>query len=348
MSAILLQRTSLTVRQLCTGLGLSYRCFCRWHQRRLEGRPVLLPPGPHKVGPLPLDALIEDLHQLIHGPRRTHGTGAFYQRWRAYVARHPLQAAVHAQRRQHLRARRQQLQRIRWLHPNLAWAIDATEYPKNAQGHRLFHIVVQDLATTFQFEPFLEETCSGHQAAQFLRRLFQKHGPPLLLKRDNGGPFNTPEVNDLLAEFGVIPLNSPVRYPPYNGAIEHGIGELKRELPDAGRPTDRERLCLPRWYARLLWHKHNYYPRRLLDGQSATQAYFERPRVRWTRRQRQRIFAWIGARAKRMLRAMDHPGHRDLRRAWRRAVESWLRCQGLIVVSSNQQTVTPFSHENGS
>jgi hypothetical protein len=35
--------------------------------------------------------------------------------------------------------------------------------------------------------------------------------------------------------------------------------------------------------------------------------------------------------------------HRDLRRAWRRAAESWLHRQGLIEVSINQQTVTPFS-----
>jgi hypothetical protein len=40
---------------------------------------------------------------------------------------------------------------------------------------------------------------------------------------------------------------------------------------------------------------------------------------------------------------MDHPGQRDLRRSWRRAAESWLRRQGLIKVSINHKTVTPFS-----
>ena len=47
-------------------------------------------------------------------------------------------------------------------------------------------------------------------------------------------------------------------------------------------------------------------------------------------------FRWIGARTKRILRAMDRPHQRDLICAWRRAVESWLRCQGLVAVSINQ------------
>ena len=348
MTELVLERTALTAHQLCRGLGVSYRSFGRWRQRQREGRPLLLPPGPRKLGPLPLDAFVEDLHALVHRAKRTRGTGALYQRWRALVARHPLQLLVTARRREHWRFLRARWQRLRWLRPNLAWAIDATEYPKDAQGHRLFHVVVQDLATTFQFEPLLTLNLVGHQAATFLGRFFQRHGPPLLLKRDNGSVFNTPEVNALLADFGVIPLNSPTRYPRYNGAVEHGIGELQRDLqaclPPCGPHDPPEGL----WFARFLVHKHNYHPRRLLAGQSAAQAYFGRPRVRWTRRERHHIFAWIGTRARRMLRAMDHPNQLDVRRAWRRSVESWLRRQGLIEVSINQQPVTPFSQENGS
>ena len=70
-------------------------------------------------------------------------------------------------------------------------------------------------------------------------------------------------------------------------------------------------------------------------------------RLRWNRRERRDIFVWIGTRTKRMLHAMDHPGQRDLRPSWRRAAESWLRRQGLIEVSINQQPVTPISPENG-
>lgn len=134
----------------------------------------------------------------------------------------------------------------------------------------------------------------------------------------------------------------------FRGAVEHGIGEIKADRhgcldqPNQWAPE----LDLP--FARFLVHKHNYQPRRRQGGQSAAQAQFQRPRIRRTRRERHDIFAWIGARAKYMVRAVDHPNQPDLRRAWRRAVESWLRRQGRIEVSINQQPVIPFSPKMGS
>ena len=343
MTQVIFQRTALSPRQLCRGLGLAWGSFQRWSERQRQAQPLIQPAGPRKVGPLPMEKLLADLDGLVHRAQRTRGTGELQAHWHPFIARGPLQNVVTACRRAKLRARRQRLQRIRWLQPNVAWAIDATEYPKDAQADRLVHVVVQDLASTFQFDPLLKSNFSGHDAATLLHQLFRRHGPPLFLKRDNGGVFNTPEVDALLAQFAVIPLNSPTRYPRYNGAIEHGIGELKHDLHGClPRPTpSAPSAALP--FARFLVHKHNYQPRRLLGGQSATQAYFQRPPLRWNRGERHRIFAWLGARAKRMLRAMDHPNQRDLRRSWRRAAESWLRRQGLIKVSINQQTVTPFS-----
>jgi hypothetical protein len=171
-----------------------------------------------------MEALIEDLQSLVHRAQRTRGTGELQARWHPFIARGPLQNIVTACRRAKLRARRQKLQRIRWLQPNVAWAIDATEYPKNTQPERLVHGVVQDLATTFQFDPLLKANFSGHDATTLLLALSRRHGPPLFLQRDNGGVFNTPEVDALLARFAVIPLNSPTRYPRYNGAIEFSRG----------------------------------------------------------------------------------------------------------------------------
>lgn len=50
-----------------------------------------------------------------------------------------------------------------------------------------------------------------------------------------------------------------------------------------------------------------------------------------------------GARARCTLRGMDHADQHDLAHAWCWAVQSWLRCQGLMAVSINQQPVIPFS-----
>ena len=343
LSPSVMSATGLCARQLCRGLGLSYPSYRRWCQRQARGVPLLRAAGPRKLGPLPMDALIDDLQALVHRPRRTRATGALYARWRGYVGRRPLQGLVNARRHAWLRGRRQWLQRVRWRLPQLAWAIDATEYPHDAAGRRLVHVVVQDLATAFQFEPLLVLNLSGTEAAGYLGQLFRRHGAPLFLKRDNGGVFNTPEVNALLAQAGVLPLNSPVHCARYNGAIEHGIGEIKaqwRACAVPGRLWEPERA---RPYVRFFVHRHNQVWRRSLGGRSATAAYFHDRRARWTRARRHAIFAWISARAKRTLRAMEAPGHRDVRRAWRDAVESWLRRQGLIEVSINRNSVTPFS-----
>jgi len=333
----------LSVADLCRGLELSYASFHRWRRRLAQGLPVIRPPGPGKVGPLPLDQFQDELEALVHRPKRTRGTGSAYQRLGSVISRRHLQEVVNARRRSALRRQRQSLRRVRWLQPNLAWAIDATETHRDPHGGKLIDVVVQDLASGFRFDPFLDRVVTGHETAQYLKKLLAEHGRPLFLKRDNGGIFNTPEVNKLLAHHGVIPLNSPVRCPRYNGAIENGIGQHKRAIvrlvpsvallhPEEARPLFNYAMT-----------KCNFAPRRTLGYQTAAKVYTEESKSRWDRRQRQEIFAWIGARAKRMLRAMENPNRCHLRRAWRRSAEAWLRRQGLITVSINsQQPVTPF------
>ena len=67
----------------------------------------------------------------------------------------------------------------------------------------------------------------GEEVAGYLSEKFCRFGPPLFLKRDNGGNLNHRAVNEVLSEFFVLPLNSPAYYAPYNGAIEESQGELK-------------------------------------------------------------------------------------------------------------------------
>ncbi len=66
-------------------------------------------------------------------------------------------------------------------------------------------------------------------------------------------------------------------------------------------------------------------------------------RLRWTLRQRRTIFLLLLQRFGAMI-GNTAKGHR-LRPAtpWRVTVESWLRCQGLIVIRQNQNVSTTFS-----
>jgi hypothetical protein len=63
-----------------------------------------------------------------------------------------------------------------------------------------------------------------------LESLFRQHGAPLFLKRDNGSPFNCQPVDEVMARFGVLPLNNPPHFPRYNGAQEKSIRDLKTAL----------------------------------------------------------------------------------------------------------------------
>jgi len=102
-----------------------------------------------------------------------------------------------------------QYKRITWKEPNLAWAIDATQYGRDRSGRKLFVVATTDLASRYCFDPLGTVNPSGEEVAHYLRTLFRQHGPPLFLKRDNGGIFNNQTVDALLARECVIPLNSP-------------------------------------------------------------------------------------------------------------------------------------------
>ena len=86
----------------------------------------------------------------------------------------------------------------------------------------------------------------GEEIAGYLSDKFSRFGPPLLLKRDNGGNMNHSAVNDVLAEFFILPLNSPAYYAPYNGAIEESQREMKRCLREklGLKLTDEKREIL--------------------------------------------------------------------------------------------------------
>jgi hypothetical protein len=243
------------------------------------------------------------------------------------MARHDLNA-------QH----RQNLRRIRWNVPNAAWSIDPSEYEqRNAEGEKVYLTQMQDLASRFKFSPVAGECPCGEEIAGYLADKFQKFGPPLFLKRDNGGNLNHPAVNDVLAEYFVIPLNSPVHYPPYNGAIEKAQTEMKNGLAAklAYRP------CCPKEhieaYAAAVEHDLNHQPRPCLDGNISCQVFFTNRRAfsKWERRD---AYVWIRTLQNDILCTEGVQPNA----AWRTAAEAWLNMKGFITVKQNGKVSPNF------
>jgi transposase InsO family protein len=87
---------------------------------------------------------------------------------------------------------------------------------------------VRDLASGEQLAAVPTDGQCADDVVRVLWALFLLHGPPLVLKHDNGSGFIAEVVQLLLACYGVLWLRSPAYYPRYNGSCEAGVGSLSR------------------------------------------------------------------------------------------------------------------------
>jgi hypothetical protein len=298
--------------------------------------PLVRQPGPPKVKPPDYGMLMQDIAALSHGQDRTQGTGALYARYASCVSRRELQSMVEVARHDQNALHRQNLRRIRWNVPNVAWSMDPCEYEQRDTA-KVYLNQMQDLASRYKFNPMTGEIPCGEEISGFLAATFKRFGAPLFLKRDNGGNLNHAAVNNALADHFVMPVNSPVHYPPYNGAIEEAQVELKNGL--AGKLAYRPRC--PREhleaYASSVEHDLNHQPRSCLNGGNSCQVYFAGRRTfsKWERRD---AYVWI-TNVQNDILSSDGV---QPQAAWRIAVEAWLRMKGFITVSINGKVLPNF------
>jgi transposase InsO family protein len=139
------------------------------------------------------------------------------------------------------RGPREALYRLEWTRPGAVWASDFTHVPFPIDGAFPKVTLVRDLAS---HEQLLAEPATGESAGEVrlaLESLFLEHGPPLVLKLDNGPGYVAEATRELCARHGVLVLPSPPYTPSYNGACEAGVGSIKsrcRRIADAaGRPA---------------------------------------------------------------------------------------------------------------
>jgi len=117
--------------------------------------------------------------------------------------------------------------RLRWTTAGTVWAMDFTRPDRPIDGVHRRVLVVRDLASGFTL---LALPCRSECAlvvSEALAGLFALHGPPLVLKSDNGSAFVEQHLQRLLAENSVLQLFSPPCWPRYNGTCERGLGWLK-------------------------------------------------------------------------------------------------------------------------
>jgi hypothetical protein len=317
--------------------GLKMASYMRWKRRLQDGEDPVKKSGAKKTKPIDLNELKKRIGSLSHGKKRSYGTGQLYRNHRHGISRREFNALVKEVRRDTNRKQSASLCRVIWRRPDLVWALDGLEYSK-------CHIQnIQDLCSRYKFTPLTTayHPC-GEEIAGHLSRHFTRFGPPLFIKRDNGGNLNHTSVNDLLQEMSVIPINSPCYTASYNGAIEHSQGELKTWLCKWIQNFKSKReLALQVENAA---HALNHRPRRSLFGKNACRKYFSSPRLRYDKRKRKEVYDWI----KNLAVDISLRSGKDKisLTAWRVSARKWMEKHRLIIIRRPEKVLPNFSLKN--
>ncbi len=323
-----LGRREFSWRELCYEL-LPCATVLRWRARARAGEAVVEQAGPKKKEPIELARVKEKIQQLEHGPRRTAGTTVLYAELSDSISRRRFQELVAEERQRRLES----MKRIQWLVPGTAWSLDTTEY-----GLEKIKITpLRDLASKYQLPtPLVQPQEDGARIAVYLDLMFKQEGAPMFLKRDLGSPLNCQAVDEVLERHWVLPLNSPAHYPKYNGSIERNMRDLQEVLDQLRLSA----LQVPvRVEVELATHQLNHRRLRSLHNRTPCQVYHDPARrLRLHGAFRQRIFREVFEQFWHYVECMSDRNPHTLNAAWRLVVETWLRRQGWISVTTKSKT----------
>lgn len=260
-------------RQAASCLDLSPHTLRSWQPLKREANCTAVPRGrPCRNAPPERRRQVTELLREL-GP---HAGLPQLRRVFPDVARSELAELQAAERLRRRERRRIHARRLRWHHTGSVWAVDYAEPPTPIDGVYQALASVRDLASGKQLAWLPVPAATAEHAVATLEALFVEHGPPLVLKSDNGSPFTADATRQLLHNWQVVPLLSPPYTPRYNGACEAGIGGLKvrtHHLAAGNGQPGRWTVEDVEAARRLADEEH--YPRRL-HGRTAAEVWQQR------------------------------------------------------------------------
>lgn len=151
---------------------------------------------------------------------------------------------IHRVKRILRRRRRRNMCKLRWLVQGAVWAIDGTkcELPVGENGRQA--LVVVDLGSHTVLAADSVPGERAEEAIACLQRLIEKHGPPIVLKADNGPAFISHIMASFCQRHGITLMHSPVYMPSYNGTNEvSNRWSTRRAMAAARLRGSTDRLC---------------------------------------------------------------------------------------------------------
>ena len=132
------------------------------------------------------------------------------------------------------------IHRLRWHHPGTVWAADHVQPDRPVDGKYPYILSVRDLASNYQLAWQPVPDVGADTTTAVLNSLIWEHGPPLVLKTDNGSGFIARDTRKMLAAWSILHLRNPAATPQYNGSCEAANGSQKNTTEDqaalAGHP----------------------------------------------------------------------------------------------------------------
>jgi hypothetical protein len=325
-------RCGISQRRGAAIVGVPRASFNRWKRRDAARKELVRPPGPRKMVAADIAAITRDVAELSHGAHRSAGTAALFGRYREVISRRDLQALISSERIRQVAERREGYDEVQWQGAGIVWAMDDTVHnERDSQGKELHIHHVRDIGARYSLAPMAgTDHAHGMEVAANLHALCDRHGAPLFLKRDNGGNLNVDEVDEVLALFCVIPFNSPVCLPTYNGAMERSQGTLKVELTRQLAPAGKWCAATAEPFVRAAANEINHIPLNSLNGSCACH-YRATNMHTFTKNERKSIYDCIAQMRKTIF---EKEGNRiSIHTAQRWAVTAWLHKAGLMIIN---------------
>lgn len=227
------------LRQIAEHLGIPERTLAQWEHDWKQDRLAPKPRGrpAQRADVQARNEVIDYLGQT--GPAT--GVPTLQARF-PDLARREVEDLKRRYRKAHARKKHRESCSVEWRQPGAVWAVDFSHAPMPVDGLFPYFLAVRDLASGYQllWLPTIDET--AQTATWVLQALFEEHGPPLVLKSDNGSHFTADQTERLLARENVKRLLSPAGTPQYNGALEAANGWMKIRTAEQalrhGRPND--------------------------------------------------------------------------------------------------------------
>jgi hypothetical protein len=210
-------------------LGIAPRTLRHWQQRRHQGQLKPYPRGrPARRSPRSLRNQVVQLLCLT-GP---HVGTPTLQATFPTMPRDELKDILRRFRRVWQHKNQRLIHRLRWHLPGTVWAVDHVQPDRPIDGLYPYALSVRDLASHYQLAWQPVPDAGAESTIAVLASLFWEHGPPLVLKSDNGSAFIARDTGDLLAAWSILHLCNPVATPQYNGSCEAANGSHKKFTDD--------------------------------------------------------------------------------------------------------------------